>query len=83
MATAGSGDVLTGIIAGLRAQKYDAMRHPTPGVYLHGLAGITLKRNIPKKSLVATDIIENISESIQIYTIEKSYSQIINYPKFL
>ncbi|HOU27565.1 MAG TPA: NAD(P)H-hydrate dehydratase, partial [Paludibacteraceae bacterium] len=63
MATAGSGDVLTGIIAGLRAQKYDAIEASLLGVYLHGLAGDYAKEKYSEKSLVATDIIENISEA--------------------
>lgn len=39
MATAGSGDVLTGIITALLAQGYDPKNAAILGVYVHGLAG--------------------------------------------
>jgi len=46
MATAGSGDVLTGIITGLLAQKYTPFDACILGVYVHGLAGdLSAKRN--------------------------------------
>lgn len=64
MATAGSGDVLTGIIGALLAQKlkpFDALRL---GVYLHGLSGDLAKSEKGEISLNASDIIEAIPESI-------------------
>jgi len=57
MATAGSGDVLTGIIASLCAQGYDVYTAAAIGVYLHGLAGDMAIHEISKASLVASDII--------------------------
>jgi ADP-dependent NAD(P)H-hydrate dehydratase / NAD(P)H-hydrate epimerase len=63
MATAGSGDVLTGMITGLLAQKYTPQEAALLGVYLHGLAGDCAKENLSEESIIATDIINNISEA--------------------
>lgn len=64
MATAGSGDVLTGIIASLlkRLDPYDAA---VLGVYIHSLAGDFAARQMGEDSLIATDIIDNISKSMK------------------
>lgn len=70
MATAGSGDVLTGIITGLLAQGYDAKAASLLGVYLHGLAGDIGAKKLSKESLIASDLIEHLGEaylSIQSY----------------
>lgn len=59
MATGGSGDVLTGLIAGLLAQDLDAVQAAALGVYLHGLAGEqAAARRANPASLLAGDIIE-------------------------
>ncbi|MBL7884251.1 MAG: NAD(P)H-hydrate dehydratase [Bacteroidia bacterium] len=63
MATAGSGDVLTGIIASLLAQKYTPSQAAILGVYLHGLAGDFSAKKISMEAMIASDIIENISDS--------------------
>ena len=60
MATAGSGDVLTGIIASLCAQKYLTFDAACIGVYMHGLAADFAIQNQSRASLVASDIIENL-----------------------
>lgn len=57
MSTAGSGDVLTGIIAGLIAQHLPAEQAATLGVYLHGLAGDLASEKRTVYSLMASDII--------------------------
>ncbi len=63
MATAGSGDVLTGMLAGLLAQGYQPDESAKIAVYLHGLAGdLTLERQ-SVESLLAGDIIENIGRA--------------------
>ncbi|HMY72268.1 MAG TPA: NAD(P)H-hydrate dehydratase [Blastocatellia bacterium] len=65
MATAGSGDVLTGLISGLLAQRpEDALEATIAGVYLHGLAGDLAAAKLGMRSLVASDIIANLSEAI-------------------
>jgi len=63
MATAGSGDVLTGMVTGLLAQGYLPEDAAIAAVFLHGLAGdIAGKRN-GYYSLIAGDIIDNISNA--------------------
>jgi hydroxyethylthiazole kinase-like uncharacterized protein yjeF len=65
MATAGSGDVLTGLISGLLAQRpEDALEATIAGVYLHGLAGDLAASKLGMRSLIASDIIANLSEAI-------------------
>ena len=62
MATAGSGDVLTGIIASLSAQKYPNIDAACIGVYVHGLAGDIAIEKQSKASLVAGDLVECLKE---------------------
>jgi hydroxyethylthiazole kinase-like uncharacterized protein yjeF len=58
MATGGTGDVLTGMVAGLIAQyPKDALAATALGVYLHGLAGDLASESMGENSLVATDLI--------------------------
>lgn len=56
MATGGSGDVLTGIIAGLLAQKLSALDATLVGVYLHGLAGDIAAEDLSQMGMMAGDI---------------------------
>ena len=60
MATAGSGDVLTGIIGSLVGQGFDLMESAKLGVYLHGLAGDMAKKKYGEYGLSAVNIIEYI-----------------------
>lgn len=71
MATAGSGDVLTGIITGLLAQGYEPKIAAILGVYLHGFAGDETLKKIGEVALNASDIIENIHCFFQ--QIDKQY----------
>ena len=57
MATAGSGDVLTGIITGLLARGYKQQDACFIGMYLHGIAGDIAARELGQESLMAGDII--------------------------
>jgi NAD(P)H-hydrate repair Nnr-like enzyme with NAD(P)H-hydrate dehydratase domain len=66
MSTGGTGDILTGMIAGLVAQ------HPTDplpaviaAVHLHGLAGDGMRDSIGELSLVATDLLLGLPEAIR------------------
>ena len=63
MATAGSGDVLTGIITALLAQKYDPTIAATLGVYCHGHAGDIAAKEKGEIGLIASDIIDNLKFS--------------------
>lgn len=60
MATAGSGDVLTGIIASLLAQKVDPLWSAIIGVYVHGFAGDQAVKTTGERGLVASDIIKGL-----------------------
>jgi NAD(P)H-hydrate epimerase len=63
MATAGSGDVLTGIITGLIAQGYSSATAAIVGVYIHGLAADIAIKKTGMQALIASDIIENIGKA--------------------
>lgn len=65
MATAGAGDVLSGIIAGFIAQGGSAAHAACCGVYLHGLAGDHAKQNVGEYGLIATDIIRSFAEVLK------------------
>ena len=65
MATAGSGDVLTGLTAGLLAQRtQEALEAVIAAVYLHGLAGDIAASELGLRSLMASDISEKIPAAI-------------------
>jgi len=63
MATAGSGDVLTGVITSLIAQKYEPLIAAIFGVYLHGRAGDIAIENLGYQALTATAIINAIGRA--------------------
>jgi hydroxyethylthiazole kinase-like uncharacterized protein yjeF len=65
MATAGSGDVLSGMIGGLWAQGMARTDAAFSGVYLHGLAGDVARDRFGEKSLTATDIQHAIPDAIR------------------
>ncbi len=65
MATAGSGDVLTGVLTGLLAQGYAPLTAALLGVYLHGLAGDIAARELEHESLIASDIIGHLGAAFQ------------------
>ncbi len=65
MATAGSGDVLTGILTGLRAQGYPALQAALLGVYLHGLAGDLAAEDLEHESLLAGDIVQFLGRAFK------------------
>ena len=57
MATAGSGDVLTGLLTGLLARGYSHREACIVGMYLHGLAGDIAASEVGEESLIARDIV--------------------------
>lgn len=63
MATAGSGDVLTGIVLSLLAQGYMPFQAATLAVFLHGLAGNLACRDSGEEALMASDIINYIGKA--------------------
>lgn len=60
MATAGSGDVLSGIIAGLMSQKYEPLVAAILGVYLHGLSGDICAEKLGYEAMLSGDISNNL-----------------------
>jgi NAD(P)H-hydrate epimerase len=65
MATAGSGDVLTGILTGLLARGYKQQDACIIGMYLHGLAGDIAARELGEESVVASDIIKYLPQAFK------------------
>jgi hydroxyethylthiazole kinase-like uncharacterized protein yjeF len=65
MATGGSGDVLTGILTGLLAQKYSPGHAALLGVYIHGLAGDFAAEKLTQESMLASDIVEFLGEGFK------------------
>jgi NAD(P)H-hydrate epimerase len=63
MATAGSGDVLTGILTGLLARGYSHRDACIVGMYLHGLAGDLAVQELGEESLIARDIIRYLPKA--------------------
>jgi len=65
MATAGTGDVLTGMLVGLLAQGLSAWDAACAGTYLHGLAGDLAAAELGQASMTAGDVIERIPDAIR------------------
>lgn len=63
MATAGTGDVLTGCIAALLGQKLELLDAAILGVFIHGLAGDIAAQRLGQVSLIATDIIDSLGQA--------------------
>ena len=75
MATAGSGDVLTGILLGLRAQGMQAGDALRLGVYLHGQAGDIAANTIGERTINASDLIQAIPQAIIEIEGKKPFTQ--------
>lgn len=65
MATGGSGDVLTGVIAGLLAQGLDAFSGAAAGAFLHGRAGDLAAKQKGIRGLLARDVLVCIPEALK------------------
>jgi NAD(P)H-hydrate epimerase len=66
MATAGSGDVLTGVLGSLLAQGLSAWDAAQLGVYLHGMAGDLAAEQVGHIGMIASDIIAHLPQAIQV-----------------
>ncbi len=64
MATAGSGDVLTGVITSLCAQGLSATDAARLGVWVHGRAGDLVASRIGPAGMIASDLIDGVAEAI-------------------
>jgi hydroxyethylthiazole kinase-like uncharacterized protein yjeF len=66
MATGGTGDILTGMVAGMVAQhSKDAFAAVLAAVHLHGLAGDVMRERVGEHSLVATDLLQGLPEAFR------------------
>jgi NAD(P)H-hydrate epimerase len=65
MATGGTGDILTGMIAGLIGQGLEPARAAVAGVYLHGLAGDLACQHLGPEAMIAGDLLEKLPEAIR------------------
>lgn len=68
MATAGSGDVLTGILTALLARGYKQRDACIIGIYMHGLAGDLAARDLGEESLIASDIINYLPKAFKRFS---------------
>ena len=75
MATAGMGDVLTGIIAGLMAQNVPSEMAAVLGVYLHGLAGNIAAEKLGMHGLIAGDVLQAVPQAIS--SLIPDYSNVV------
>lgn len=66
MATAGSGDVLSGMIGSLLSQGLDAFDAGSLGTYIHGLAGDICRSNMGEYGMIARDILDSIPEAMSL-----------------
>ncbi len=65
MATAGTGDVLSGVVGSLMGQGLDIFDSARLGVYIHGLAGDIAKEKFGEYSMTATDVMNNLPDAIK------------------
>ena len=77
LATACSGDVLSGIIAGLLAQDYEPIIAAQLGVYIHGMTANVTSGIINPRSFIATDIINNIGEVYDRMSVVKNIDDLV------
>ncbi|HTN68231.1 MAG TPA: NAD(P)H-hydrate dehydratase [Dysgonamonadaceae bacterium] len=72
LATAASGDILSGMIAGLLAQSYEPIIAAQLGVYIHGMTANITSDKINPRAFIASDIIDNIGK---VYDIMDDYKE--------
>jgi NAD(P)H-hydrate epimerase len=67
MATGGTGDVLTGLIAALLGQGLEPFAAAQLGVYLHGLAGDLARDDLGEVSLIASDLLNYLPHAFRCH----------------
>jgi NAD(P)H-hydrate epimerase len=65
MATGGTGDVLTGLIAALLGQKFEPFAAAQLGVHIHGLAGDMARDDLGEVSLIASDLLDYLPRALR------------------
>jgi hydroxyethylthiazole kinase-like uncharacterized protein yjeF len=74
MATAGSGDVLTGMITGLIAQGYNALRATVFAIYLHGRSGDLAVEQCGYQALTASEIIDYVGDAfLDLFKVQEDF----------
>lgn len=73
LATAGSGDVLSGIIVSLLAQGYEPVVATQLGVYIHGKTANITTEEINPRTFIANDIIDNIGKVYNLMDLRREY----------
>ncbi len=82
MATAGSGDVLAGIIAGLLSQSHTTVESAAVlGVFLHGLAGEKAADKKTSWGMTATDILKALHKAFHSLKVFSDYLYSVELPK--
>ena len=72
MATAGSGDVLTGLIAGFLAQGMTGMQAAVSGAFAHGMAGDLAAQKLGQRGMIAGDILNHVPEALSLFEQNKT-----------
>jgi ADP-dependent NAD(P)H-hydrate dehydratase / NAD(P)H-hydrate epimerase len=79
MSTGGTGDILTGMVAGMMAQhSADAFMAVLAAVHLHGLAGDVIRDRVGEHSLVATDLLQGLPEAFR-RTRQKAQEKLVSW----
>ncbi len=65
MATGGTGDVLTGLIAGMIARRIELPLAARAGAYIHGLAGDLAAERLGQEAMLAGDLLERVPDAIR------------------
>jgi len=83
MATAGSGDVLTGIILSFLAQKYEPLHACLLGVFLHGRAGDYASSSHSGESMIASDIIDHLHQAFNSLKVPRNFVNTTKLPNWI
>jgi ADP-dependent NAD(P)H-hydrate dehydratase / NAD(P)H-hydrate epimerase len=81
LASAGTGDVLSGAIAGLLAQGLDRFAAASCGVYLHGMAGERVRESLGDAGLQASDLLLELPQAIRALKSQPATSPVEKKPK--